>query len=215
MAQWGNTDDAANSVLWATTSVKKTTNSTNQENLFGNTTAGAFISGATIGQFGVDPNETAAARAGEGAKAAHAGWVLRTVGSGGRAGRVQNEVLVAMSTIGTDAEDTVFKDYSVTITTNPSNASANSSADANATFTVAARTTPTGGSLSYLWFYTTEVGNTNSFATTAAVAGFGGQTTATLTVQSNTIATGTQVRCRVTSGGDQANSAAATLTVTS
>jgi hypothetical protein len=32
--------------------------------------------------------------------AAHAGWVLRTEGTGGRAGRVQYEVLVAMGSLG-------------------------------------------------------------------------------------------------------------------
>jgi hypothetical protein len=32
--------------------------------------------------------------------AAHAGWVLRTAGSGGRAGRVQYETLVAMGSLG-------------------------------------------------------------------------------------------------------------------
>ena len=32
--------------------------------------------------------------------AAHAGWVLRTEGTGGRAGRVQYETLVAMGSLG-------------------------------------------------------------------------------------------------------------------
>jgi hypothetical protein len=42
----------------------------------------------------------------------HSGWVIRTVGTGGRAGRVQHETLVAMGSMNntTDAEDTVFKD---------------------------------------------------------------------------------------------------------
>lgn len=269
MAQWGNTDDAANSVLWATAQVNLPANTDNQANLFGNVTAGAFIAGATVGQFGVDTTEmgvsngsivsytitfagsgysanaavtvsgnaTSNATAGatgrisavnvntagsgyttiptvtiaaptaitfnalsavsntndtitissanskflvndrvtytvatgntavggltsgttyfiqaantttvklsatqggaaidltasvsetghsltgetatavaalSGARpAAHAGWVLRTVGTGGRAGRVQEETLVAMGSIGTDAEDTIMKD---------------------------------------------------------------------------------------------------------
>lgn len=43
--------------------------------------------------------------------AAHAGWVLRTVGTGGRAGRVQYETLVALgSSLTSDAEDTILKD---------------------------------------------------------------------------------------------------------
>lgn len=42
---------------------------------------------------------------------AHPGWVLRTVGQGGRAGRVTYETLVAMSELNSDAnDDTVLKD---------------------------------------------------------------------------------------------------------
>jgi hypothetical protein len=43
-------------------------------------------------------------------KVAHAGWVRRIVGTGGRAGRIQYETLVAMGSIEGDAEDTVAKD---------------------------------------------------------------------------------------------------------
>lgn len=57
MAQWGNTDDAANSVLWAVSQLKKPANSVNQAALFGNTTPDAFISGQTTGQFGLDATE--------------------------------------------------------------------------------------------------------------------------------------------------------------
>ena len=56
--------------------------------------------------FGVDTTE--AGVAGNGQKIAHAGWVLRKVGTGGRAGRVQFETLVATGTISGDAENTVF-----------------------------------------------------------------------------------------------------------
>jgi hypothetical protein len=57
MAQWGNTDDAANSVLWATAAVNLTPNTVNQTALFGNTTVGAFIAGEAVGQFGLDATE--------------------------------------------------------------------------------------------------------------------------------------------------------------
>jgi hypothetical protein len=63
-------------------------------NMYGNTTQDAFITGKAVGVFGYDPAEVAADPA-----IPHAGWVLRTEGSGGRAGRVQYEVLVAMSSI--------------------------------------------------------------------------------------------------------------------
>lgn len=62
MAQWGNTDDAANSVLWATTQVNLPANTANQTDLFGNTTVGAFNNNGVamnkaVGQFGLDVNE--------------------------------------------------------------------------------------------------------------------------------------------------------------
>jgi len=57
---------------------------------------------------------TATASLGSGAggiKSTHAGWVRRTVGTGGRAGRVQQEVLVAMGSMSSDAsDDTVLPD---------------------------------------------------------------------------------------------------------
>lgn len=215
MAQWGNTDDAANSVLWAVSQLNKEANTANQTNLFGNTTADAYVTGATHGQFGVAEGEAIAARNGANTKSAHSGWVLRTVGSGGRAGRVHNEVLVAMNTITGDAEDVRFPDYKLSITSQPASASANSANNQQATFSVVAASAPAGASLSYLWQYTTSPGNTATFATTAAVAGFSGQTTATLTVDANTIATGTLLRCQVsTAGAANAVSNNATLTVT-
>lgn len=58
MAQWGNTDDAANSVLWATAAVNLAANTTNQTSLFGNTTLSGLISGISRGQFGMDTTET-------------------------------------------------------------------------------------------------------------------------------------------------------------
>jgi hypothetical protein len=57
---------------------------------------------------------TAVADLGSGAggiKATHAGWVKRTVGTGGRAGRVQTEVLVAMGSMtGDQADDIEYPD---------------------------------------------------------------------------------------------------------
>lgn len=57
MAQWGNTDDAANSVLWGVTGFNKTANTVNRDNFFGNTTIGAFVDNLEVGQFGVDTAE--------------------------------------------------------------------------------------------------------------------------------------------------------------
>ncbi|NDG30416.1 hypothetical protein EB118_10125 [bacterium] len=57
MAQWSNKDASSNSVLWAPTYVNLAPNTTNRDNLFGNTTADAFTTGETIGMFGVDTTE--------------------------------------------------------------------------------------------------------------------------------------------------------------
>lgn len=81
MAQWGNTDDAANSVTWAVSQLNKTANTGNQTALYGNTTASAFVGGKVTGQFGVDVTE-AANTSSDFKKVAHAGWNLKTTGTG-------------------------------------------------------------------------------------------------------------------------------------
>jgi hypothetical protein len=78
MAQWGNTDDAANSVLWATTAVNKTPNTVNQAALFGNTTVSAFTAGEAVGQFGLDVNEISIAIG----NTAVAQYIITNAGSG-------------------------------------------------------------------------------------------------------------------------------------
>ena len=89
-------------------------------------------------------------------KATHAGWVLSRTGTGGRAGRVFNETLVAMGSM-TGDNDTVDPDPVITIGTQPLAASVTS--PASATFTVAATATR-GAALSYQWSYTPDSGST-------------------------------------------------------
>ena len=60
MAQWGNTDDAANSVSYAVNQFKVTANTNNQTAFYGNTTQSGIMSGVAVGQFGVAPAETSA-----------------------------------------------------------------------------------------------------------------------------------------------------------
>lgn len=57
MSQWKNDDSAANSVLWAVAGYNKTANSDNRNSFYANTTADAYITGMTVGQFGVDVTE--------------------------------------------------------------------------------------------------------------------------------------------------------------
>jgi hypothetical protein len=77
MAQWCNTDDAANSVLWATAAVNLTPNTVNQTALFGNTTIGAFVAGEAVGQFGLDATEISVS-----GNAAVQQYIITNAGSG-------------------------------------------------------------------------------------------------------------------------------------
>ena len=203
MAQWGKLDQANNSVLWAAQQLKKEANTGNQTALFGNTTADAFTTNQTVGQFGVDSNEITA----DGGKIAHTGWVLRTEGSGGRAGRVQTEVLVAGG-ITTDAEDTVLPDYVISITSQPAGNTANTTASETATFTVAGSTVPAGATITYAWTYA----NGDSIQ---AGANVGNTTQATLELDSSVETANVDVKVTLSvTGADDAVSSNATLTIT-
>ena len=91
MSSWTNKDEAAGAPLWAVAYIKKTPSSANRTDLFGDTTANNFISGVTMGLFNFKDTET------QSGAVAHAGWNLKTTGSGGRAGRIQFETLVALT----------------------------------------------------------------------------------------------------------------------
>jgi hypothetical protein len=204
MSQWKMDDSAANSVNWAPTSVKLTPNTANRDALYGNTTADAFITGLTVGQFAVDDNEIAAG----GGKVAHTGWVLRTVGSGGRAGRVMTEVLVARCIVSVGCDDAVMPDYSIRITSQPAGNTANTTASENATFRVVGASTPAGATLAYAWTYA----NGTALATGANV---GTTTTANLVVNSAVVTTNTAFKVTISAtGAANVVSSNATLTIT-
>lgn len=208
MPLWKNTDDAANSTIYAAAQVKLAPNTTNQTNLFGNTTADAFITGSTVGQFGVTNDEVAANPG-----IAHSGWVLRTEGSGGRAGRVFHEVLVAMSSITGDAsDDTQIPDFKLSIATNPTSASANSTNNDIATFSVVAASVPTGATFTYVW----QKYNGSAFANLTNTGAYSNTTTATLSVLANTASNGEVYRVRVAATGANAAvfSSNAVITIT-
>lgn len=211
MGSWGNTDDAANSVYYAPAQFNVTANTDNQTALFGNTTADAFVTNLKVGQFGVKPDEATAARAGANTKMAHAGWNLRIEGTGGRAGRVQYETLVAMSSISNDAsDDAVLPDYKINITSNPSNATAYASNNQIAAFTVAGTTTPSGGTLGYFW----QKRNGGSWANLTNTGAYSNTTTATLSVLANTASNGEIYRAGLTvTGGATTFSSNAVITI--
>ena len=107
MAQWGNTDDAANSVTWAVSQLNKVANTGNQTALFGNTTLSGFVTNQINGQFGVDTTEMAIAAgplvdfvitsAGSGYSA---NAVVTLTGGGGSSGVANAEAAVGRITVG-------------------------------------------------------------------------------------------------------------------
>ena len=149
MPLWGNKDNAANSDIAGVAYINKSWTSSNRAALYGNTRIGQFITNTSVGQFAVDTNEIRAANQANRGHPPHSGWVLRKEGTGGRAGRVTYEVLVATGSIATDnnSDDTQFPDYAITITTQPT--SANGAGNVN--LTVAVTSTPSGATFTYAW----------------------------------------------------------------
>lgn len=195
MPLWGSVDNAANSDIAVLNQVKRAISTSERTDLYNNVTADVYVANVTIGQFGMDAQEMSAAQGN--AHPQHAGWVLRTVGTGGRAGRVMYETLVAMGSMSGDGEDAVFPDYSITIFTQPSS---NTFARANAvSLAVVADSVPTGGTLIYQWQKSyaavpawTDVPNSGTFS---------GATTATLAIANNTIASGNTFRAFISVAG--------------
>lgn len=214
MPSWGTTDDAANSVFYAPTAVNLTPNSVNQALLFNNATSGVWYNGTTqlamaMGQFGISTGEMQAQRAGAGPKPQHAGWNLRKVGTGGRAGRVQFETLVALHTIPTgDADSAIIPNYFLSLTAPVSNSSfigskTGTGSPQSTTLTVVANSVPTGAGFAYQW---QQSNSTGGFSSVTANSTFVNPTTTVLTINVATIATSNVVtlRCAVS------NSVAAT-----
>jgi hypothetical protein len=189
MPSWGNNDNAANTPLWSTAAVKVEPTANNTANLYQNTTeaywedalpnGGDRLANVAIGVFGVDANESDVNNQG-----IHTGWVLRKVGYGGRANRVQQEVLVAMSTMNSDGDSPVYPDAKITISSQPA---ANSTTTGNsATMRVTASITEgnTAAPLTYQWQRSATLGGTyaNVVNGTPANTTYSGGTTAALVI---------------------------------
>lgn len=199
MALWGNVDNAANSTIFALAQVNKNTaNSTERTNLFNNTTANDYFVGATVGQFAIDTTEQQQSQASSTERPTHSGWVLRTLGSGGRAGRVFYETLVAMGSMTGDSSNTILPQQAIVISSQPSNQTANSTLSEHAYFTVVASLVPTGGSIGYQWQYDnsgvmTNLSNDSTYANV---------TSAILDVKDvGTAGDGEKYRCVLTKAG--------------
>jgi len=100
MAQWRMIDNANGAPSWANTTLNL---AKNKNELFGNTTIGTHRANAALGTFGISAGEMTFANTSENKRITHAGWVLRTQGQGGRAGRIHYETLVAASSMIEDA----------------------------------------------------------------------------------------------------------------
>lgn len=202
MAQNGSIDQANNSPFWGPELINKKANTANRTALFGNTTANAFVSGQTVGVFAVDATEIKL----DGGKAAHTGWNLRKVGTGGRAGRVMTECLIAGGISG-DA-DTVYSTVVITINTQPTSKTV--AGNTATTFTVAATSVP-NTAMTYVW-----KGNSGAGYVTLTNSGVYSNTTTPVLSISNTAGLDGVVYQAVVSATDAANaySAPATLTVT-
>jgi hypothetical protein len=191
MSSWGNNDNAANAPYWAVNStIVNATNTkinasaptaANVALLYGNTTADVYTTGETIGLFGVDANEADVNN-----KGAHTGWVLRTEGSGGRANRIQQEVLVALSTMNGDGDSPVYPDATITITSQPAGNTANLDLGNTATIRVTASITEgnTAAPLTFQWQRSATLGGSyaNVVNGTPANTTYTGETTAALVI---------------------------------
>ena len=205
MSSWGNNDNAANTPLWGTMNVNKAPVSANQTALFDNVTANYWAvtladgsirnTGKTVGLFGVDDQEVGASSA-----IAHpcgTGWVLKTTGSGGRAGRITHEVLVALANLNGDSDAQIYANVAITLVTS-GNATVLSSVGFanNAVFTVSPTLTGnTASNLTYQWQYNNSTGAygwANIPANTAGIR-FAGATTTTLYAIPATTANNTNV----------------------
>jgi hypothetical protein len=155
MSSWGNNDNAANAPYWAVNSAVAPDNpdhaapdAANVAILYGNTTLSAYTTGETTGLFALDNQEAAVERRGT-----HTGWVLRTTGSGGRANRVQEEVLVALTTVSGDSDAQTYANVSISLTVTNLQSVVAGAANANTVlFTVTPTLTGnTAANLTYQW----------------------------------------------------------------
>jgi hypothetical protein len=165
MASWqGNYDNSANAPYWAAYAGHLRANNTNAGTLvYENTSDTQFYrpTNETVGLFLVDQDEVTV----EGAGAGSTGWVLRTTGEGGRAGRVQQETLICVKGIRSDnnSDDAIYADAVITVTqpTALSSVVANNIAANVVTLSVSGTSVlPSTAVLTYQWQVNNNTGGT-------------------------------------------------------
>lgn len=225
MSSWGNNDNSANAPYWAVNSAIAPANpnraaptAANVALLYANTTANVYTAGETIGLFGLDSQEIDVL----GDTGAHTGWNLKIQGSGGRAGRVQYETLVALSSMIRDGDGSLFPNVAISVVgTSAASVVANTLYANSATFVVTPTVTGnTSAALSYQWQVNNASGSlgwTNVVNGTPANTNYTGGTTATLLVRpADTTVNGFKFRATViaNSGGETASATTANGTIT-
>lgn len=204
MPQWAKTDAADSSVIWGPALLNKAPTRANANTLYGNTSAGGYITGRTDAVVGIDEDEAVAV-------SGNPGWSLKTTFSGNRAGRVQYETLVAMSSFGADADAALVPNFSIMIVTQPP-ATKSVAAAANTTIAAVAESRPLGKTLTYQW----EANSGSGFANLSNAGLYSNVTTATLSISSaNSTANNVSYRL-VVSGANAASvtTQSTTLSVT-
>jgi hypothetical protein len=204
MPLFGNKDLPNNMPNYVTKQFKKEQTANNKMSIYGNATSNAFVGGQTVGVFAADVDEV-----GTNPEIASQGWVLKTVGSGGRAGRVHYETLVATHITTQYANSSLVK-YSITIDTQPTSRAKNV-ADYT-TVSVVAHETPSASPsiLTYQWMANTGSG----FANLTANSTYANVTTANLYIANVQPAlNNAQYKVKITAGANSVNSSVAVLTV--
>ena len=229
MSSWGKLDANTSAPKWAVAQVNLRQTQANANLLFGNTTANAFTTtladgsirqgNVTYGMFLVDANEAQVAELGT-SRPAHSGWVLRTTGQGGRAGRVLHEVLVCLDTATGDADGQLYPNVAISLSMSGNQSVNSNTSFANvATFTVTPTLTGnTNAVLTYNWQYNNSTGSygwANIPANTTPIR-WSGKTGPTLYAMPATTANNNTVLRVVVTAADEgvvATSANALLTV--
>ena len=184
MPLWTSTDNANGVPISASAQFNKTPNSANRNAIYSNTTANSFVAGETVGVFGVGAGEQAASLG----AITHTGWNLKHQGTGGRAGRVFYECLVAGGFV-SDASVAGLAARIIQLSIQPSNKTVNN--NLATTFSVGAVTTPSGGSITYQWKANTGSG----FANLTNVGVYSNVTTSTLSISNVSGLNATSYQC--------------------
>lgn len=187
MSQWGKSDAASNSVLWAPTSVRQAPNTANRDALYGNTTANGYGTGETIGMYAVDTTEVAVG----------GGVIVDIVLTNKGSGYTANATVTVTGGGGSSGAANAFANATTGYIQSVKIENAGSSYETNPTIAIAAPTAITFNANTGLYqnvsFYsnTSGVANTTEFITTTTAHGFSdGDRVVYLVPAGNTAVTG-------------------------